>query len=843
MNDAHLRLARRIADGTRVDWDQETSASLRQQLKQLAEINDSFRQTESHQNETGNQQQAVLFDWGHLQVLEEIGAGAYGQVYRAFDTVLEREVALKLRAEDTPSMRSWHYIEEARRLARVRHPNVLAVHGADVHNGRVGLWADLVEGQTLPRDEPIEPHRLVDLGIELVDALNAVHHSGLIHGDVKPQNIMIDRNSRVVLMDFGAGRNQDKETDGHICFGTPLYMAPELFQNQQPTPASDIYALGVLFYHLLSTSYPVLRKTPMALMAAHARGEILRARQLKQGCAPLRHLIDQCLSPKPNERPTALAVGQRLRWIKELPSRRAKRNLVAGFVTVLVLGTLTSLIGFVNARSAAAMAAIAEQNTRIGQEFLLDMLQSPAPSKKGRDVKVVDLLHEARRQAGTRFARQPHFRASVLKTLGRTYQRLGDLRTAQGLLEESLALTSPENPKYWAEANFLLAENYLSQNKVRAAEPMLQASLTIFLEELGEAHLLSAEAACLLGRTMRNAGRLEEATELLTRVIGWQGGKPCEQTSLALLELGEIQLVLARYAEALPYFRHAYQYYATSHGEHHPNTLRSRASLTTALTRSGRLSEAELLMNESLTFYRGVYGPEHLETIRLQLNFSALLQEYGRSSEALQLLEPALAGLTKQFGEQHLSTQMGICNKANLLRDLGNAKAAEDLQRRSIAVLTEFAGEEHLQTMLMEINLAELLSETGRFEEGGALAQKTWEKHKRILGERHHHSLEARDMMAVSQLYAGRYAKAVAISEEVLTAKRQELGAHSQYLLTTLDYLARACLGQEDLTRAQQLRREALQICEKTFGKDHPKTRAAQKALTSLLRKDTRGEG
>ena len=177
-------LAGRIADGRPIDW----SATLDHSTASLATI-DSLRRLQRvarffAENDEGRagEESAPFREWGHLELREELGRGSFGVVWKAFDTILERDVALKLRSPDTSSDQARSYIDEARRLARVRHPHVLAVHGADVHEGRVGLWADLLEGQTLDDvlDEraPLPVSEVLELGSQLAEALAAVHDAG-----------------------------------------------------------------------------------------------------------------------------------------------------------------------------------------------------------------------------------------------------------------------------------------------------------------------------------------------------------------------------------------------------------------------------------------------------------------------------------------------------------------------------------------------------------------------------------------------------------------------------------------------------------------------------------------
>ena len=153
-------------------------------------------------------------------------------------------------------------MHEGQTLARVRHPNVVTVYGAGKHDGRVGLWMEFVRGVTLEQmlvsHGPFSAGEAGLVGYELCGALAAVHHAGLVHRDVKAQNVMREEGGRLVLMDFGAGQKRSEPgTVGGRVVGTPYIWRRRSLTGAEATIASDIYSLGVLLYHLVTNDFPV----------------------------------------------------------------------------------------------------------------------------------------------------------------------------------------------------------------------------------------------------------------------------------------------------------------------------------------------------------------------------------------------------------------------------------------------------------------------------------------------------------------------------------------------------------------------------------------------------------
>ena len=248
-------------------------------------------------------------EWGPLKILEPVARGTFGDVYRAWDTRLDREVALKLlRRRESPTAVESSVIDEGRLMARVRHPNVITVYGAERLDARVGLWMEFIHGRTLEQelreDGPFNIEQAARLGIELCGALSAVHEAGLLHRDVKAHNVMRDRDGRVMLGDFGTGRALEETAalDGHLA-GTPLYLAPEVLEGRPATPHSDQYSLGVLLYHLVTGSYPVRGRTVAEIRLAHAHGDRTAiAERLPDAPRRFTDIVDRVIDPDPTRR-------------------------------------------------------------------------------------------------------------------------------------------------------------------------------------------------------------------------------------------------------------------------------------------------------------------------------------------------------------------------------------------------------------------------------------------------------------------------------------------------------------------------------------------------------------
>ena len=255
-----------------------------------------------------------------------IGRGAMGTVWRARDTILDRDVAVKevrlrgpapagsVMTEETRILHE-RTLREARTAARLNHPAVVTVFDVVEADGSPWIVMELVEArsldQVLTEDGPLRPHQAADVGARVLGALACAHAAGILHRDVKPSNVLLGPDDRAVLTDFGIATLEGESglTQAGMVMGTPGFTAPERIRGDPASPASDLWSLGATLYAAVEGRGPFDdRGNSIAILAAIANSEAPRPR----AAGPLRPVIEALLNRDPLARPDAAAVGRLL---------------------------------------------------------------------------------------------------------------------------------------------------------------------------------------------------------------------------------------------------------------------------------------------------------------------------------------------------------------------------------------------------------------------------------------------------------------------------------------------------------------------------------------------------
>ena len=399
MNDADpvLDVAAAVADGEPLNWTVIESSvggdgqSLRQ-LKILAEIarihrelsefdgQASFSAAASRARSTTPADSSEGWQWGPLVVRNRLGAGSFGEVYRAWDTALAREVALKLLRDRRESVAD-SIVREGQLLARVNHPNVMHIYGAQQADGKLGIWGELLDGRTLAHivenDGPLSADETLVAADATCRALAAVHRAGLLHRDVKAQNVIREKGGRIVLTDFGLGRSLDDSAlmQSSDLAGTPLYLAPEIFAGGRASVQSDLYALGVLMFYLATGTYPVSAKTVPGIAAAHSARHRIKLQDVRPELpTPFVQLVDRALHPDPAQRFASAGEMQgAITSARHLKSTEEHRDSEAWHVRQSVV--IMALV---------AVAGVAAAATA----WVLSVLEREAPAARTRQVAI-----------------------------------------------------------------------------------------------------------------------------------------------------------------------------------------------------------------------------------------------------------------------------------------------------------------------------------------------------------------------------------------------------------------------------------------------------------------------
>jgi len=255
------------------------------------------------------------------EVLSLLGAGGMGEVYRARDSVLKRDVAIKVLppfvAKDPD--RLWRFEQEAQAAAALNHPNILAVYRFGVFDGAPYLVSELLVGETLRHQlwhGPLSLRRAIEIGIQIAYGLAAAHDKGIIHRDLKPENLFLTKDGRVKILDFGlaklkqpeanredSGPTQTYETESGLVMGTAGYMSPEMVRGELVDHRADIFAFGAILYEMLTGKRAFQQPTSAETMTAILREDPPVVSQIARNTPlGLQRVVNRCLEKNPERR-------------------------------------------------------------------------------------------------------------------------------------------------------------------------------------------------------------------------------------------------------------------------------------------------------------------------------------------------------------------------------------------------------------------------------------------------------------------------------------------------------------------------------------------------------------
>ncbi len=714
------------------------------------------------------------------EVLDELGRGGMAVVYRAKQLNPPRLVALKvLSVAQTFDARHTKLLErEARVLALLNHPNLAAIYDAGrTDDGRPFLAMELIDGlplNTYAQQNALPLRQRLALFLEVCAAVEHAHQRGVIHRDLKPSNVLVAGEGHVKVLDFGLARlleSSDAFREGSIDLeagsiaGTLPYMSPEQVraEHDRIDLRSDVYALGVLLYELLTGSLPyavdrmnvaasarvICEQAPLkpGLRVAALRGDLetimLKAIEKEPPAryASVSAMADDLRRYMHGEPISARPATLRYQLGKLIARHTAfftaaagAALLLTGLVAALTLQTLRLDMQRLEAIEAQwdeqAARIEAQRQSRIAgavNAFLFDMLGSADPESGSGgtspdELRVVDALAGAVKRAEEGFASQPDVEAGVRFTIGNTLRALGRLTEAAEQLEAALNIQRAIYPGDHADTALTLnklgrCRHEMGQHDL--AEEAYRQSLDMRKRLHGDVHAEVADVINNLAELASGRGRFDEAETLHRQALAIRQrvfGERDVSIATSMNNLGGVLYRKGDLAGAERCFRESLEMDTPLRGRDHPNIIATLGNLA-VIVMSRDPAEAEPLLRDVLERRRRTLGEHHPLVGLDSFNLAMCAFRQHNLADARSHLHEALAVYSAAHGEAHPDIARVLHNLAMLEDQLGEATAEETL-RRALAMREALLGPEHPDAISSQFALGRMLAKpadrTGR---------------------------------------------------------------------------------------------------------------------------------
>ncbi|TVQ64131.1 MAG: serine/threonine protein kinase [Phycisphaerales bacterium] len=664
------------------------------------------------------------------EILGEVGRGGMGVVYRARQRSPSRDVAIKVMRRGRSGaahLRRFRY--EADSLASLDHPCIAKIFHAgvveDADDLTPYLVMEFIEGRPLTAHlrERSSSHRArVALLARIADAVHHAHQRGVIHRDLKPDNILVDAEGTPRVLDFGVARSLEHaaepitQDNGEASLvGTLAYMSPEQVDAEVGAldVRSDVYALGVLLYESLAGTLPykIDRASPAEVIRQIARGGPFDWPATDPPVdAELRDIVAMATARRPADRyPSAEAFGADLRrYLAREPVRARPRGawyvaqkfaqrqaglVIGSGVALAVLVGLLLTLAVLYTRSVEAREAEAEQRAVAEDELeqrtrLLSFVENMLAGIDPAAARTMDreLLRMILDQAGERVEREPDMRPSAAGALhaiiGRSYFTIGELHEARRHLRLAMELfrahADADDPRAINAAG-VLAATHQNLAEFDEAHELLDWAIDASVRTHGPTHASTLWLLDNRTNLLRLSGRLDEAEANAREVLVLRTehtGPHEPDTFHAMVNLSGVLMEQGRYDEAEPYYIGALEGFRAAYGEDHPQTINALGNLGGFYRVTGRLDEAEPLYLESLDAHHRVLGPNHPGTLRWAHNTGFLLNQLGRTVDAIPHTTSAFEGRLRVLGASHPDTFASAYNTMFFHERTGRAAKA-----------------------------------------------------------------------------------------------------------------------------------------------------------------------
>lgn len=630
--------------------------------------------------------------YGAWRVVSKIGHGGMGSVYlvNRADGHFEQTAALKFLKGIPSQTRLEYFARERQTLATLTHPNIARLlDGGATTNSQPYLVMEYVDGTHIDdycRAHALTIRAILKLFVTACDAVAFAHRQLIIHCDLKPSNLLVNREGRPVLLDFGIARLAEKIDDdarieaaapSSVTAYSPRYASPEQRDSGTVSIASDIYSLGVMLRELLQAatlnSKDQIDQELDALLAQATAPE--RAKRYPSVDA-LTDDINRYLANFPLH---ALAANSAY-TAKKFVRRQWQLVLTSALFAATVIGFTTKLaIESQRARQAETEALIQRDRAQIAQknaviarnkavdaelaakqvsDFMVGVFRSSNPNASGGDIPASVLLTEAEARLDKELNDRPLVQAALFNTLGLVRKNMGSPAQSIVLFERAIALEraqlkQQQRPLMLADSLFQLSDAYTNTATPAKALPSAKEALALREENAAPDSVIVGRSLGQVGHLLAVTGERAEGGKLLQRAVAILEKSDDQQSlsyTLANISVYHFQMGEMEAAEAST--RRALEIRRKLDGEAHPSTNKMREDLGFVLNRRGKFTESEPILRQCVAIWVKIFGRDNANVVRASIRLADSIAGQGRFAEARAMALDNLAAIEKIDGKE-----------------------------------------------------------------------------------------------------------------------------------------------------------------------------------------------
>ena len=829
---------------------------------------------------------------GPYRVLDVIGRGGMGIVYRAerADGEFVQTVALKLvrrgfDGDDT----TVRFRRERQILARLEHPSIARLLDGGLHtDGRPYFAMELVDGE--PITEYCDRHGLsiadrVRLFCQVCEAVQYANSRLIVHRDLKPANIFVTAAGDVKLLDFGIAKLLTSDetpeptqlTRSGVRPLTPAYAAPEQVRGEPVSTATDVYALGVILFELLTGRRPaestsssgsdgsslhadpprpsdVVRLRPRddsASIDAIARSRGVAPRALASHMTgDLDAIVLKALRPEPQRRYVgAGALAEDLdRFLQGRPvaARPEGRRYRAGkFVRrhrvgiAVAVSLVLSLLGGLAATAWQARAKTLEaQKAQAVKTFLIGIFQGADPAQAaGRDITLRQVLDEGAGRVQRELASQPAVQGELLTVLAGVYSELGITDRATPLTDQALAI----HERLYGADSPLVATNLrqkatlaLARSDADTADRFARAALEKHRRAFGDLHQEVADDLEEVGNAAHQRGRLADALAAVQeslRIRRAVYGNEHSMVAGSLNNLAVLRRAQGRYEESAALYKQTIDLRRRLFGHDHPRVALTVHNFAALQVFRGELAPAAASAQDALEQFRRFYGEDHPLTLTARNNLANIERVLGQHEAAEAEFRTVIATWTRTQGSDHPDALLALANLGRLYRERGELPRAVDTLRDADDRWHRRVGRSPVAGALIRRNLGGALADRGRYDEAGRLLREALDRLRAAYGPSHLEVAETQYQLGQLARRRGDLAEADSTLGEVVAMRRKVLGERHYLTAKSLAALGAVRLAGNDPASARPLLEDAVVNLQRSFPASHPLVVSATRDL------------